>query len=298
MSILNRPSDGLTAIYLILWKFLRLRGAIEKSELLNLCMPDALGNYKGCDENKDMLRKTLNRGTQLGVFHEANDEISLCPPFQSISDSDIEFWPFRTAFLRTILAEKNNEDFLHEEPKGSADFTFAACWLLAQDVYSLPGAYEDIEQLSGSQFTQTSGPLRNDTRWVGFKDWSSFLGLSWIHSALHLDPTDSVRAVLPEIFGVEPELPQALFLERLATVLPILDGGSYRVRVEELISSNWRATLEHEISPSLSRALLRLQVEGELQIQRRSDADERFLLGREFKKIEGVTHFRIGVTNA
>lgn len=306
MSILNKASDGLTGIYLILWKFLRLYGPTEKTELLNQCMPLALDEYKVCDSNQDQLRRTLTRGIQLGVFSEAEDVIALRQPFDEIAVDDIEFWPFRLALLRVVLAEGNNHDLLRKEPKGSADFTYVASWLLAQDIYSLPGGgHTAIEELHNKQFLEPKvhGPLQNDTRWPGFKEWGPFLGLSWTyyagnHTVLHIDPSDAVRAFLPEVFGAEEELPQALFLERLAQLLPVIDGGSYRVRAEERIDAHWRPLAQHEISPSLSRALVRLRIEGALQLQRRSDADQRVLLGRGFEALEGVTHFKIGVRNA
>ena len=72
--------------------------------------------------------------------------------------------------------------------------------------------------------------LFNTTKLNGWRKWAEFLGLGWImkldsRSILVPDATKRVRAVLPEIFLDNGVLSFGLFMERLATLCPELDGG-------------------------------------------------------------------------
>jgi hypothetical protein len=179
-----------------------------------------------------------------------------------------------------------------------ADLTLALCWVLAQDIFVLPGgAYKYIAPLEARQFG-TSEPyaFRNDTRWNGFRAWAPLLGFGWTEVAqgnplLVVDPTPAVLDALPAVFGAMPELPIEDLLRRLADVLPVLDGGNYRNQVEaRLISPAWRSTSPYEISVSLSAALKRLDNSGVIRLQARADAPKRTLLGRGHRELELVSH--------
>jgi hypothetical protein len=72
--------------------------------------------------------------------------------------------------------------------------------------------------------------LFNTTKLNGWRKWAKFLGLGWImtsgsHDILVPDATKRVKAVLPEIFLDDGILSFGLFMERLASLCPELDGG-------------------------------------------------------------------------
>ena len=160
-----------------------------------------------------------------------------------------------TQFRRLVLAPKNNEDLVRVEPGQAADFTRALCWVLAQDPFQFTtGNYRDcVSPMEIDQFhDEPSAFSPNETRWDGFRDWAPLLGFGW-NSSLSLsprfiaDPTEAVADALPSVFGTRTELPEADFFRGLAGVLPVVDGGTYRMSVEARLSGKWRPTEAHEI---------------------------------------------------
>jgi hypothetical protein len=287
VSILNRPSDGLLTVLLVLRRALIAYGPQPEGRLVALCAPPSA-------VDPDMARKTLFRWRQLGVFHERDGRIHLRPDLSAVETNDLD--GLRRILLQLILMPDNNPEFVAmeagrppaEEGSLAADFTRAAAWTLAQDIYGFSGRWERM------QTEQAINPLpfTNDTRWAGFVDWAAFLGIGCKHrGVLVLDPAFAVRSVLSAVFRGTRDLPQELFLQRLAEALPVIDGGRYRVAVEKQMMRPWRIFRQHEVSPSLSAALLHLEVSEELRLETRADAPQRTLTGRgggEFRKFSHV----------
>jgi hypothetical protein len=94
-------------------------------------------------------------------------------------------------------------------------------------------------------------------------------GMQWV-----VDPTDALRDAIPDIFGSSRELSGPAFVERAASVLPVLDGGAYRVEVEAALKdSAWPRLRAGLLSSSLSRAIQRLDREGTISLANRSDTE-------------------------
>lgn len=174
---------------------------------------------------------------------------------------------------------------------GARDLTNALAWLLS---------VEDATQLSGSRAAEEAqrrdfgsreqGWIFTETRWPAIPRWAVGLGFARVDpgEVLVPDPAAAIRGSLPEVFGTSEELPVAEFSSRLATQLPVLDGGEYRLHV----ASNRKRGSEpaDRMSLSLTRALKRLQGSGVLRIAARSDAPAvRLSTG------EGVSHIVMGV---
>ena len=304
MSLLNRPSDGLYSILIAIFKVLLMKGKLPRQELLDLIAPPTLFADQDEDKKQDMVKKTLNRWVQLGLFQKsANDEISLVGDKKS--KPTIDSLPSLSRSL--ALKPENNSDFLEEEPQGAGDFTRAIAWLLAQNAWKLDSRnWEVIE----SQITQQCPPgltiLQNDTRWNGLKAWSCFMGFAWTAKLpngeiLVPDPTEAVRDALPQIFGGAKTLEARFMVDALAQVIPVLDGGTYRQNVEtELMRTQgpnaWRPPPNGQLSTSLSRALLRLQEEKCLKGELKADAEAGIritLTGRNDQIIAEYSNFSL-----
>ena len=101
---------------------------------------------------------------------------------------------------------------------------------------------------------------------------------------------------MPTVFGRAKTLPANEFLSRLAEEFPVIDGGKYRVMVEEKMRETtgpraWQPTPERQISTSLSRAILGLIAAGKLTAESRSDATPRLTLtGRDGKPAQIYSH--------
>lgn len=292
MSILNQTNDGLFNVLIVLVRCLSAQKAISRDKLLGLCAP-----LSAVNDSQKQAKQTLNRWLQLGLFKEdASGAVQLTDEFrESLRKRDTEPRDMSTVIRSVVLSATNNEQFWEAENNKSADFTRGVCWALAQDVFTCRCAgHADVQTIEASQL-QDAAAFQNDTRWNGFKSWASFLGFGWIgrypNSVFEIDPTVAVREVLPNVFEGSGELRQTVFFNRLAEILPVVDGGEYRTRVEQRIDrSVWRSPKPDQVSTSLSRALLRLHERGDLILEERADAEKRSLLGRKSRVVRNLSH--------
>lgn len=303
MAILNRASDGLPNVLVILVRTLRKMGPMERERLEALVAPPTLGQISEAFERDKIVRKTLNRWVQNGLFEESEGTIQLAAGYETGPTEGVEGIRALGAQLRKLaLSPTNNEDLLKTQPGHTADFVHALCWMLAQDPFHLTaGSYEDlVNRMESDQFAEEPWAFRNDTRWDGFVDWAPLLGFGWKSrvpksGTFITDPTPAVSDALLPTFGEVDELPVDDFLRGLARELPVLDGGEYRTQVEgRLVGNTWRPIKDHEISPTLSLSLLRLHEAGHLVLDKRDDAQQRrSLLGQGFKVEREVSHLRL-----
>lgn len=291
MSILNRPSDGLLSVLLALYRALLAYGSQTELQLLQVCAPSTVVP----DGKPDMARKTLTRWKQLGFFVEVDGLVHLSPEIAEIDVDDLN--SFRAAVLRMVLLPSNNPALSTDpdedvENNRASDCTRAMAWALAQDPYSFQilVGHRAVEAQENAQ--GVNPPLfKNDTRWPGFKEWATFLGIAWPTSkGIVPDPAFAIRAVLPEVFSGVTELPQDVFLQRLVDMLPILDGGTYRRMVDDQIARPWRRGIENQLSASLSLGLLTLEAREEIRLEARSDAPQKILLGRGGRELRPMSH--------
>jgi len=276
MSILNRPSDGLFNVLIILYKILAEYGPLSREDIRCLTTP---GNV-----DSQQVSQTLTRWTQLGLFYENKDKFSIakeCAPGkgQNLSDA-VSLLPGQ---LRTLIfTKKNNEDFW--STTASADFTRGISWLLSQDVYSFNTKnYKEVEHAEISQVTDhTKRVLQNDTRWSGLSQWAIYLGFAWDGNPLVIDPSVAIRESLPSVFSVAQKLKASSFFKSLAECLPVVDFGEYRKNLESVLDlQKWRKPPNMMLSTSLSRGLKRLELSGDIKFDYLADSGEAYRFMRQ-----------------
>ena len=302
MGILNRPSDGLPSVLVILIRTLRKMGPMPRETLEALVAPPTLQHVHSAFKNGEKVRQTLTRWLQIGLFEESDGTVRLSAGNETGSTEGTAGLRLLGAQLRErVLLPANNEDLLRTEPSHTADFTHALCWMLAQDPFQLTtGGYKDlISQMESKQFPANPWAFQNDTRWAGFLEWAPLLGFGW-HSgspnggAFITDPTAAVGDSLADVFAGRAELAADDFLRGLATALPVVDGGAYRTQMESrLVENTWHTIGDREVSPTLSLSLLRLHEAGRIELESRSDAPDHTLLGQGFAAVRKVSHFRL-----
>lgn len=278
MAILNRPSDGLFNVLIAIYKVLAHYGPLSKEDVKSLVAPG--------DVTDAQVNNTLNRWTQLGLFRSDGAVVSVDGEFAPREgerlDEAVRRLPITLRAL--IFRQGNNSNFWDSERSASADFSRGISWLLAQDVYSLATnrhkTIEDVEKVQMADPSQWI--LQNDTRWQGLCHWATYLGFAWDAATIVVDPTVAIRESLPQVFLGTRTLIASSFLETLAYVLPVLDYGAYRQEVENSLNPrNWRRPPRFYLSTSLSRALKRLELSGEIILERRADAGEAYRLMRQ-----------------
>lgn len=282
MTILNTASDGFFNVLIVLQRTVARDGSLERDQLLGRCKtaPDA-------DDQR--LRQTLLRWTQLGLFEEQDNKITL-----AAGDRDPERLPTRCREL--LFRADNNQNFWDSEGTRAADFTRALAFVLAQDIYTADfETHASVQALEQGQIRDAGRRiLQNDVRWNGLRFWGDYLGFFWVDHRRWPDPTAAVREELPAVFGTARELPAAGFLDRLVGRLPVLDGGRWRVEVEQALDpATWQRPAQDKLlSTSLSRALWRLaQPGGSIRLESRADAIEgRILQGAAGRHWRTFTH--------
>ncbi len=303
MSLLNLPSVGLHGVLAAIYRLLGTeRKPVPRERLEALCGPEH-------GVKPTHLSNTVRNWVKIGLFVEDGEGIALD---HGLSAEERRPGALPRVARRYVLHADNNRDLWANEEAHAADFTRALGWLLAQDVYETeltgwPTAERRVQaQLPKDRLDENNKDKKfivNDTRWNGLKAWASWLGFGWrgLHpnSVLTIDPTEAVRDALPQIFHGRKPLAAEAVVAGLADILPVLDGGVYRLAVEEEFlkrtgTDAWQSPPEGQLSTSLSRALLRLVQDGTLRTENRADAPGRVrLTGRKLAVIETFSHFRL-----
>ncbi|MFL4469009.1 protein DpdG [Tateyamaria armeniaca] len=272
MSILNQASDGLFNVLIVLVRALVRFGPRERDELILVCG----GAADPVDTSQ--LTRTLNRWTELGLFVEDKGAITIAEPYLSALGKKADDAEARLPKVARTVAflPANNVRFWESEEARSADLSRGVAWMLAQDVYSLDVNADRLTELEGAQLIDSSAKkiAQNNTRWNGLKTWMLYLGFARDSMQWVIDPTEALRDTLPDIFGPSRELTGPAFVERAASVLPVLDGGTYRTQVEAVLKERaWPQPKDGSLSSSLSRAIQRLDREGAIKLANRSDTE-------------------------
>lgn len=296
MSILNLQSDGLHSIVLTLARVVAQQKVISRDELTNICVPQS-----GSDPAR--ARATLTRWISLGLFAEQADEIRLVVTLARGESVDA-FTERLPAICRNLALGQEHalplwpvDGSVSEEEAGrTADLCRSLAWCLAQDIYSLPNTYDEIDRLVMAQVQPGRFIFLNNTRWPGLRPWARFFGFAIGEDAsFFFDPTVAVRSEMKEVMQKNETLPAAEFVTRLAARLPVLDSGTYHHEVERALKLETRKVLAPgHLSTALSFALRRLQKQGMIDLITLADAGSRLtLVGQAGRTWETFTHIRL-----
>jgi hypothetical protein len=156
-------------------------------------------------------------------------------------------------------------------------------WSLCQDIYTLPTSWNEIYDLFAYQVVPGRAIIQNDTRWAGLKDWARFLGFAEESSAgIFFDPTAAVRSEMKNFMKCGEQTPADEFISQLASRLPVLDTGLYRIEVEQgLRPEAWSAAPTGYLSTALSFAMRRLQKQNIIDLRTLSDSSSKLTLTRQ-----------------
>lgn len=304
MSILNLASDGLHPILLTLARIIAQSKAISREELINICVPHSGPSKDDEKDPSERARATLSRWISLGLFAEDCDQIRLAVELTRGESVDA-FTERLPAVCRNLALRPEHglplwpaDGSISEEAAGrTADLCRGLAWCLAQDIYELPSASEGIDRLVTSQVKPGGFIFMNKTnRLPGFRAWAKFLGFATgDDSSFFCDPTVAVRSELKEVLQKNETVPAAEFMSRLVARLPVMDAGTYRCEVEQVLRSEaWKAPVAGHLSTALSLALRRLQKQGTIGLVTLADAGSRLtLVGQRGQAWDSFTHVRL-----
>jgi hypothetical protein len=243
-------------------------------ELRHYLQPPRLG-----EDVPDVIRKTVEAGTWLGLWQLEDDKVAPTTELTNIRSQDLYYELPR--LIRQAFGQMHDVGAIGEADEKGRDLPRALAWFLAQDSWNPPLAFERVpdsgEERQRAQFPD--GPeFVNNTKWPHLMRWATFLGLVTPDpvraSCFVPDPTYALHQELSAT--EEQEWTARGFIDFLATRCAALDHGSVRQEAMRQLASS-ELPWEHdqkEVSPSLSLALLRLQHEKRLVLERRADAPE------------------------
>jgi len=298
MSILNQPTDGLFNVLIVLARCLLAFGPMKKDKLLGLCAPESI-------TDQEMAKKTLRRWTQIGLFLEEDDQIRFSDELPTkFSKRNFTLTELTDALRQLIYSPQNNERFWEKTQNQSADMCRLTAWMLAQDVHRFrPSNFQQADDLYVKQIKMAGveRQFTNSTRWNGFTSWGTFLGFGGYETGVSsgefiIDPTAAIAKQVMTLLPKKIELSVRDFVSQLAELVPVIDGGEYRREVEnKLREEEWKSPEVSDVSTSLSRSLLRLQSQGVIRLEKRSDSDSQLrLIGRGGSVAQTVTHVQRG----
>lgn len=302
MTILNQTNDGYpNVLAAILRAVSQAGGTIPRSQLLALLMPSTLV-YRIDNNGEDFVTKTLRTWLGFGLLVEGDGGITVSTNYRSRLAA-LKSQTFGPVLRDVLLAEAHCLPLWGEEARErgrSADLGAALAWLLAVDGVRGAG-FEGVEARKSTtlQPGRERSILSGSVMWTGLRAWGGVLGFGWDSPGGFLpDPSPAIRDLLPDLLPAGVEIDAATFTRELADAIPVLDGGSVRLQLEPSLLREYRLGAGNKrLSPTLSRALLRLRAEGLIHWERRSDAALKFLLpGGDSRPIE-ISHFRRGVRN-
>lgn len=268
MTVLNTPNDGSFNVLVVLFRALIDLGPTEPEELFAYCSA-------GLPEQPERLKHTLNRWTSFGLFRNVDGRVRLADEFKIPKSSDFAARELARFSRRLVFRQENNDRFWDSGESKSADLTRGLAWLLAQDIYKTKvGDTSAIQELEVNQLVDpTRRIVQNNVRLEALRVWGLALGFLWNADTPIIDPTAAISDDLASIFGSSDELNAEELQSRIATILPVLDGGIYRMEVESALDpASWRRPTKPELlSTALSRALWRLNDQGRLILEHRSD---------------------------
>lgn len=292
MSVLNQASDGLFNVLIVLVRALVRFGPRPREELLRACGAEVDGVDSG------HLTRTLNRWIELGLFGVEDGTVVLLEPYRSTLSKSADTAEIKLPKVArgVVFSPQNNARFWEGEESKSADLSRGAAWMLAQDVYRVEPTWDRISELQTRQLIDYDRPVvQNDTRWNGLRTWMVYLGFAREGNQWIVDPTDALRDSLADVFDHKQELTAPDFAERTAVVLPVIDGGSYRMQVEAALKdAAWTRLRPGLLSTSFSRAIQRLDREGQIRIEQKSDTEGSLTLtGYDRRPWREITHLSL-----
>jgi hypothetical protein len=261
-----------------------------EERLRGFCSPDTL--HRDVKDPVAIFRVSLAAARELGLVEQDDEKFRVRPGVLSRKGS-LEDDVF-LAIERSLMAPEAEPD------RGQGDFSRAVAWFLMQPVRRPLQLGVNYKPLIGQQLAlpeEMAFDLLNRDRFNSFHYWCRYLGYAQLISDKDLvpDPTVALRRLLPEAMGSDRESAILPLLGRLARLTPVFESGRIRRELEVDAKPGFQREPQ-QLSQSTSFALFRLEQEGLVKLEARSDAQALILdLGadapRRISHIEVVGQF-------
>ncbi len=242
-----------------------------KQELEDIFSPS---NARG---GSSVFREVYTVLEALGLLKVDNDLITLNLP------------KTKQPILLTIRDAIFNKEFLEKD-----DFSLALTWLQTQNSIKNLDWSDSVTNIVNGDLNDDylELDLTNNSRWQHFGYWCIYLGFAtkvYIAEKTYLcpDPTEAINDEIKNIFTKNKEIQIKEFFLALSRVLPVLEYGSIRIKINESIREGLQLP-EDTLSKSTSLALLRLERRNIIKLIHKADADS--VLIQDGNKNKTISH--------
>jgi len=273
MSVLKTGLAHPSRIRGIFRYLLHAEGQKERKEVLEkILSPDKLvehleseGKSKDKKNAHPMFNDAIRESIKCKLLVEDGEEVTINQNLSKDAISPQLGDKLLPSTLTNLFFASDNED---EE-----DFGRVCAWYLSEDIYNAPGTWEEVEKRISEQRIGDFLKMSSSRLFVQMEDWMRYLGFAWGHTlagktVIVPDPTAYIKRNLQHLFNGQQEIIIQDFIQRLAKQCPLFESGKFREEVEFKIG----AREPNFLSTSTAFALFRLDDEGEIKLDRKSDS--------------------------
>jgi hypothetical protein len=259
--------------------------------------PQSLSGRGGRDEDGEssttLFNNALSEARKLGLVEDADGRIRIASDARGGGEKGVDCEArFRAYLLRTLF-----------DPTRAAEtqqdgFMLALAWFLSASPLK-PMSFSDGPQ---NQLKADIGEhaseieLTNINRYQNFLYWARYLGFATIVGGgddnsrrIFPDPMRAITYALPAIFANGAELTIDVFMNRLAAIFPVFEGGSVRQAYEAMLREA-PVDSDRRLSIATSMALRRLADRQKISLAKVADAPGRILdFGMDEDSVSHVT---------
>ncbi len=266
------------------------KNGVNNEELSDYFSPKIF--IRGDKESTTVFEECLKEAKKLKMLKIENDKFFL--NHNNIDKTIGAYENFQNFMEDKILNIENSKD------AGQEDYLYALAWFLMQDPYKLNDFgkvntqfYKENIQSDIFEKIKING---RDDRWQNFLYWSKFFGFAKLigKGKVLIDPSEAISKKIKQIFENNNELNISTFINNLAFILPVFEGGKIRKELIDKLALS--AEHEQKLSKVTSFSLQKLNLIKKINIEiPRSDGANSMIM--QFGNIDSdmrVTHISKG----
>ena len=265
---------------------------VLRENLESWATPPSLSTRGGGDEDGGstaLFTNSLSEARRLGLVEEDGDRL-IVPEFaRGKGGRNADLQAHFLSYLRETLFDPERA-----ASAGQAGVLIALAWFLTKSPLQPLGFSDapqnqlrtDLGQFAERAELGSTSSFQNLLYWARFLGFATVVGDAGSRRAFP-DPSRAISAVLDRVLPDNSWVDIDVFLNRLAAIYPVLEGGSVREEVEA--SSTVPPANDGRLSVASSLALQRLADRGSISLDVVADAKARILdFGGSTKRVSRV----------